>query len=69
MNLCGTCKHWGTEEDAKEKYRKCQKVVHDSPDEDEHMSAPQAYTIDAEWFSSRLMCRKDFGCVLHKVKS
>jgi hypothetical protein len=41
MNLCGTCKFWGTNEDEKETFRECQGIIHDSG-EDANVNLDQA---------------------------
>lgn len=32
MGTCGTCKHWGKENDAGEAFRPCRAVIHDKSD-------------------------------------
>jgi hypothetical protein len=90
MNLCATCKFWGTDEDYGKRFRGCTLIVHDEDfDADVDLRSPHhqsrrteivkritdfqdthlAVTQDAEQYKSGLLCREDFGCVLHKEKS
>lgn len=69
---CGTCKHFKEDPPAKsrvtEGFGHCGRIrQYDSYDEAETSKEP-AITEDGSDYYSALLCREDFGCVLHEPK-
>jgi hypothetical protein len=74
MNLCGTCKFWGSAGESKT-FRECNRIVHDKfyyvdglDELDSFQEEHKAVTQDDHGYYAALKCRADFGCVLHKEK-
>lgn len=46
MNLCGTCKFWGCNDDVGERFRQCMRVKHDECRDTCNEEDPEDYRVD-----------------------
>jgi hypothetical protein len=80
IGRCGSCAFWGKDSDVG-RYRICLAVVLDAEafTDEEHdrddgqvrqfREAHPAVVMDADNFRAALICRAEFGCVLHEVQA
>ena len=73
---CGTCRHWGTDDDAGNKFRKCQQIRHDERGEssdnqksefasdDDSVFDDEAVVVDGDGYFAALKTQGNFHCSL-----
>jgi hypothetical protein len=73
---CGTCRHWGSEDDGWKRFRKCQEIRHDEHGEsgdnqksefvadDESIFDDEAVVVDGSGYFAALKTQEDFYCSL-----
>lgn len=66
MNLCGSCKHYVSDKDPRT--GTCGRI-HVEWDPEHGLYNDKASVEDGSFYHAALLCRSDFGCVLHEEQT